>query len=149
MEFVIRKGRTEDMAGVFSLVEELAIYEKAPDEVVTTPQEYVQLYDSGLFELIVAESAGEIVGIALYYYTFSTWKGKMLYLEDFVVRQKYRRTGVGRALFDAVIQKGRETDCALMKWQVLNWNESAIRFYERYEAEFDKGWWNGKLFFKE
>lgn len=148
MDFEIRKGSVADMPGVYSLVKELAVFEKAPDEVVTTQEEYVQLYQEGLFELIIAQSAHEIVGIALYYYTFSTWKGKMLYLEDFVVRQAHRRAGIGQALFEAVIEEAKRTDCAMMKWQVLDWNESAIDFYEKYDATFDKGWWNGKLFFR-
>ena len=148
MEFEIRKGTTGDIPGVYSLVEELAVYEKAPDEVVTTPEEYVELLNDGLFELIVAEAEGEIVGMALYYYTFSTWKGKMLYLEDFVVRQNQRGKGIGQAVFQAVIEEAQRTNCAMMKWQVLDWNEPAIRFYDKYQAVFDKGWWNGKLFFR-
>lgn len=148
MEFEIRKGTVEDIPGVYSLVEELAVYEKAPDEVVTTPEEYVELLEDGLFELIVAEAEGEIVGMALYYFTFSTWKGKMLYLEDFVVRQNQRGKGIGQAVFDAVVEEARRTNCAMMKWQVLDWNEPAIRFYDKYQAVFDKGWWNGKLFFR-
>lgn len=148
MEFEIRKGTVEDIPGVYSLVEELAVYEKAPDEVVTTPEEYVELLEDGLFELIVADADGEIVGMALYYFTFSTWKGKMLYLEDFVVRQNQRGKGIGQAVFDAVIDEARRTNCAMMKWQVLDWNEPAIRFYDKYQAVFDKGWWNGKLFFR-
>ena len=148
MQFEIRKGTVDDISGVFSLVKELAHFEKTPDEVVTTVDEYVRLFREGLFELFVADNGREIVGIALYYYTFSTWKGKMLYLEDFVVRQKHRRSGVGRALFDKVIEEARRQDCALMKWQVLDWNESAIQFYAQYQAEFDKGWWKGKLFFR-
>lgn len=148
MEFEIRKGTTGDIPGVYSLVEELAVYEKAPDEVVTTPEEYVELLEDGLFELIVAETEGEIVGMALYYYTFSTWKGKMLYLEDFVVRQNQRGKGIGQAVFQAVIEEALRNNCAMMKWQVLDWNEPAIRFYDKYQAVFDKGWWNGKLFFR-
>lgn len=148
MEFEIRKGTVRDIPGVYSLVEELAVYEKAPDEVVTTPEEYVELLEDGLFELIVAESNDEIVGMALYYFTFSTWKGKMLYLEDFVVRKNQRGRGIGQAVFAAVIEEARLTNCAMMKWQVLDWNEPAIRFYDKYQAVFDKGWWNGKLFFR-
>ncbi|HLU93301.1 MAG TPA: GNAT family N-acetyltransferase [Membranihabitans sp.] len=148
MEFEIKKGKVEDIPGAYSLVEELAVFEKAPDEVVTTPEEYVRLFNEGLFEFYIAESAGEIVGIALYYYTFSTWKGKMLYLEDFVVRQSRRRSGIGKSLFEAVIEEAKKTDCAMMKWQVLDWNESAIRFYDQYDTVYDKGWWNGKLFFR-
>jgi len=148
MSFEIRKGKQEDIKGVFQLVNELAEFEKAPDEVVTTEKEYRQLYKDGLFELLVAEAEDQIVGIALFYYTFSTWKGKMLYLEDFVVRKSHRNQGIGKALFDATIHEAKNADCALMKWQVLDWNEKAIQFYEKYDCIFDKGWWNGKLFFR-
>ncbi len=148
MNFEVRKGLQEDIEGVFQLVHELAEFENAPDEVVTTEKEYKHLYEDGLFELLVAEADEQIVGISLFYYTFSTWKGKMLYLEDFVVRKSFREQGIGKALFDATIDEARKTNCALMKWQVLDWNEKAIQFYEKYDATFDKEWWNGKLFFR-
>ncbi|MBY5957695.1 GNAT family N-acetyltransferase [Membranicola marinus] len=148
MDYHIRKGHTGDIEGVFSLVKELAEFEKAPDEVITTEAEYLALYKEGLFDFLVAESNEKIVGIALYYFTFSTWKGKMLFLEDFVVRQELRGIGIGKALFDGVIEQARKTDCALMKWEVLDWNENAIRFYEKYDATIEKNWWDGKLFFR-
>lgn len=146
MSFEIRKGMQEDINGLYCLVQELALFEKAPDEVVTTEEEYKRLFYDKLFDFIVAEDEGKIVGIALYYFTFSTWKGKMLYLEDFVVRKACRGQGIGKALFDAVIEEAKRTDCALMKWEVLDWNANAIRFYERYDATFEKGWWNGKIY---
>lgn len=148
MDFKIRKGKPEDIAGVFSLVQELAEFEEAPDEVITTEEEYLGLFAEGLFDFIVAESQDEIVGIALFYFTFSTWKGKMMYLEDFVVRQLHRRIGIGKALFEGVIDEAKKTDCALMKWQVLDWNEKATRFYEKYDATLEKNWWNGKIYFR-
>src|SRR5690606_16572338 len=120
MVFEIREGRVDDIPAVFSLVRELAVYERSPDAVVTTPEEYVELMKEELFKIFVAEVEGEVVGMALYYYTFSTWKGKMLYLEDFVVRQKFRRAGIGHALFEKVIEEARQNQCALMKWQVLD-----------------------------
>lgn len=148
MEFEIRKGTAEDIPGVYSLVQELADFENAPDEVITTEEEYIRLYNEALFDFIVAESKDDIVGIALFYYTFSTWKGKMMYLEDFVVRKEHRRKGIGKALFEGVIEVAERTDCALMKWQVLDWNEKAIRFYDKYDSTFDKEWWNGKIYFR-
>ena len=148
MSVRIRKGVVKDIASVFSLVRELAVYEKAPNEVTTNLEEYIRLYRDGLFDFYVAEKDDVVVGIALYYFTFSTWKGKMLYLEDFVVRQSERGQGIGRALFDAIITEAKNTECALMKWEVLDWNESAIRFYEKYDSTFDKEWWNGKLYFR-
>lgn len=148
MNFEIRKGKAEDISGVYSLVQELAEFEEAPDEVITSEEEYLRLFSEGLFDFIVAESKGDIVGIALFYFTFSTWKGKMMYLEDFVVRQIHRRKGIGKALFEGVIEEAKKTDCALMKWEVLDWNEKAIQFYEKYDATLEKNWWNGKLFFR-
>lgn len=148
MNYKIRKGKTEDINDLFSLVQELADFEKAPEEVITSVDEYVREYEDGLFDFYVASKDGEIAGIALYYMTFSTWKGKMLYLEDFVVRQNMRGRGIGKALFDAVIEEAKRLDCASMKWQVLDWNETAVRFYEQYDASIEKDWWNGKLYFR-
>src|SRR5690606_36979541 len=109
MYFEIRKGLQEDMEGVFQLVQELAEFEKAPDEVITTEEEYKRLYEEGLFELLVAEADGLIVGISLFYFSFFTWKGKMLYLEDFVVRKSFRKQGIGKALFNATFHEARKS----------------------------------------
>ena len=92
------------------------------------------------------QQRGQVAGMALYYLTFSTWKGRMLYLEDFVVRQQWRGNGLGQALFDAFLARARELDCRLVKWQVLDWNVDAIRFYERQQALIEREWYNGKLF---
>lgn len=144
---VIRKGTADDIPAVFSLVEELAIYEKAEHEVVTNIELYEKLFKESLFDFFVAEEKGEVHGIALYYFTFSTWKGKMMYLEDFVVFPEQRGRGIGRLLFEAVIEEAKASECAMMKWQVLDWNVDAHRFYEKYDATLEKDWWNGKLFF--
>lgn len=144
---IIRKGRTDDIPAVFTLVEELAVYEKAKHEVVTTEELYQKLFREGLFDFFVAEEEGEVHGIALFYLTFSTWKGKMMYLEDFVVFPEQRGRGIGQLLFDAVIREAKALECTMMKWQVLDWNVDAHRFYEKYDAVIEKNWWNGKLFF--
>lgn len=146
---IIRKGMPEDIPALFSLVQELAIFEKAEGEVVTTEELYVQLFEEKLFDFFVAEENSVIHGIALFYLTFSTWKGKMMYLEDFVVYPEQRGRGIGRLLFEAVIEEAKLLECTLMKWQLLDWNVDALRFYEKYDSIIEKNWWNGKLFFSE
>jgi len=86
--------------------------------------------------------------MTLYYMTFSTWKGKMLYLEDFVIKKGFRRLGIGQLLFDAFLETAREKGCKLTKWQVLDWNETALKFYEKNNAIIEKDWWNGKIIFQ-
>jgi len=147
MSIDIRKGKKDDLNAVFSLVKELAEYENEPDSVKTTADYYVEQFEKKLFSTIVAEKDGEIIGIAIFYDTFSTWRGKMLYLEDFVVREAYRKTGVGQLIFDAFIQEAHDRDCKMVKWQVLDWNTPAIKFYEKNEATIEKEWWNGKIIF--
>ncbi len=142
----IRRGNTADLAAVHNLVRELAIYEKAEDALTATVEDYKRDFDAGVFECIVAEDKGQVIGVCLYYLTYSTWKGRMLYLEDFVVNESYRRTGLGQRLFDELKVRAIEMECRLMKWQVLDWNEPAVRFYEKNHAIIEKEWWNGKLF---
>jgi GNAT superfamily N-acetyltransferase len=132
---------------VHDLVRELAVYEKAEHEFIATLEDYQNDFKEGIFEVLLAEIEGEVVGMCLYYMTYSTWKGKMLYLEDFVVKQTYRQAGVGQQLFDAFIQEARAKGCRLTKWQVLDWNEPAIKFYEKNNAVIEKEWWNGKIIF--
>lgn len=144
----IRKGIISDMAAVHKLVIELAVYEKAGDAVSTSVKDYEDALAEGLFEVLVAEEEGEVIGMMLYYMTYSTWKGKMIYLEDFVVQQDYRRFGVGQLLFDAFIAESRKKGAALVKWQVLDWNEPALGFYRKNKAVIEKEWWNCKVFLK-
>ncbi len=145
--FTIRQGTAADLPAVHDLVRELAIYEKAEEAFVATLKDYQRDFAAGIFETIVIEhdEAG-VVGMALYYMTYSTWKGRMLYLEDFVVKNAYRRKGLGQLLFDAFLKEARRKECRLVKWQVLDWNEPAIRFYEKNRALIEKEWWNGKIF---
>lgn len=135
------------MSAVHALVGELASFEHAADQFVATVAEYQADFSDGFFRVIVAEEmpGKRVVGMALYHYAYSTWKGRMLYLEDFVVAPDYRGHGIGQRLWDVLKERGRERGCKLMKWQVLDWNENAIRFYLRQEAEIDRGWHNGKL----
>lgn len=140
-----RQATAADLGEVYGLVRELAIYEHALESLTFDLEGYYRCFDEGVFEAIVATTEGKIVGACVYYLTFSTWKGKMLYLEDFVVTQSYRKEGIGQKLWDAYIAKARELDCALVKWQVLDWNQPAIQFYLKNGATIEKEWWNGKI----
>lgn len=146
MQPVIRKASIEDIPSIHELVGELARYEKGESEFVASTDEYREDFRNGVFRALVAESGGEVVGMALYYMTYSTWKGKMLYLEDFVVRESHRRMGVGARLFDAFLGEAKGLGCRLVKWQVLDWNKPALDFYEKYRATIEREWWNGKIF---
>ena len=135
------------MPAVHDLVRDLAVYEKAEHELTATVEDYYQDFEAGIFEVLVAEAEGKVVGMALYYMTYSTWKGRMLYLEDFVVKQEVRKSGIGQLLFDAYLKEAKAKGCRLAKWQVLDWNEPAVRFYEKNDALIEKEWWNGKIIF--
>ena len=142
----IRLGELSDIEAIHKLVVELAVYEKEPDAVTVTSDSYRKHFNDGAFETIVAEVDGKIVGMALFYPTFSTWKGKMMYLEDFVVSQSYRRLGIGEQLFQRFLSISKERGCILTKWEVLDWNTPAVQFYEKIGATIEKNWWDGKLY---
>jgi GNAT superfamily N-acetyltransferase len=143
----IRAGRPEDIPQVMALVKELAEYERAPNEVTNTVE--AMLLDGfgpqPVFGLIVADMEGEIVGIALHYLRYSTWKGKMLYLEDIVVKEHLRGHGIGKKLFDQCLALVKKNNYAAIAWQVLEWNEPAINFYKKYNAHLDAEWTNGRI----
>lgn len=143
----IRTATAADLPAIYDLVTELAIYEKEPDAVVATLEDYQRDFAEDVFECQVAEQDGKVIGMTLYYLTYSTWRGKMLYLEDFVVSQSHRRTGAGELLFDRVLEVAKQKNCRLLKWQVLDWNEPALNFYAKYNATIEKDWWNGKIIF--
>ncbi len=142
---IIRDALASDMPAVHALVQELALYEKAPEAVITTPAQYVADFEAGIFRCIVAEHEGQVVGMMLYYIAYSTWKGRMLYLDDFVITDSLRGQGIGQLLYPKLLEKAKEAGCSLMKWQVLDWNEPAIRFYQRIGAEFENEWLNVKV----
>lgn len=144
----IRRALFADMADIHELVRELALYEKAPEKVITTVESYRADFASGAFDAFLALVDGKIQGMALFCKMFSTWRGRMLYLEDFIVREAYRKSGLGKLLFEAFLEEARRQDVALVKWQVLEWNELALRFYEKYEVAFDKEWVDCKIYFK-
>ena len=151
MDILIRKGEPKDVKAVLQLIQELANYEKAPQEVEVTEEELLNdgFGEHPVYELIVAELNNDVVGIALFYTKYSTWKGKCIYLEDLVVTTSMRQKGIGSLLFEAVAKVGKTRQVKRMEWQVLEWNEPAIQFYKKYNANIDPEWYNGKLVFDQ
>ena len=149
MEVNIRVGKKRDLNQVLLLIKELAKYEKAPNEVANTLEMMYQdgFGDQPIFGFIVAEVNNEIVGALIHYYRYSTWKGRKLYLEDLIVTENFRGKGVGALLFEATIKYAKDNKCNGLSWQVLDWNEPAINFYKKYNAEFDGEWLNGSISF--
>ena len=134
------------MPAVLELVRELALYEKAPQEVTVTLEELIEDgFVRNLFTCIVAEVAQEIVGMAFYYPRYSTWKGRTIHLEDFIVKEAFRGCGIGQLLFDAVVEEARKFGAKRLEWLVLDWNEPALRFYKKLGAQLDGEWMIGKL----
>jgi len=149
METIIRRAEKKDCFRLLQLIQELAEYEKAPTEVTVT---LAHFEDSGFGEKpvwwgFVAEVEGMVVGMALYYVRYSTWKGQRMYLEDILVTEKMRGKKIGSLLFDTLIKEAKEKKFTGMNWQVLEWNEPAINFYKKYNANFDPEWHNGSIVF--
>lgn len=151
MEYLIRKAVKEDVGAILALVKELAEYEKAPDAVEVTAAELEKdgFGPDAIYSAFVAETDGVVVGMALYYIKYSTWKGKAIYLDDIIVNEKYRRHGIGGKLFEEVIKAGKAMGVRKIDWQVLDWNEPAIEFYKKYNAVFNGEWVNCTLYEKE
>jgi GNAT superfamily N-acetyltransferase len=151
MNIAIRKGTKTDLPAVLNLVKELAIYEKAPNEVTVTLNDMERdgFGENPIFSFFVAETDGKVVGIALYYIKYSTWKGKCVFLEDIIVTEAYRQYGIGKKLFDEVVKVAKVMNVKRLEWQVLEWNEPAIKFYKKLNAHFDEEWINCKLTDKE
>lgn len=147
MNINIREAKTADMAGIHALIRELAIYEKAEEEMELKLPQLEADHEAKLFHAFVAESneTGELIGMALFYPMYSTWKGLSYYLEDIVVREKYRCKGIGTKLFNAVADFAKKKNAGRLKWQVLDWNEPAINFYKKYNAIFDNEWLTCRL----
>lgn len=150
MNVLIRKAVLEDCTRMMELVHELAVYEKAPEQVTVDFDHFVE---SGfgaqpVWWAFVAEVDGKVEGLALYYIRYSTWKGQRMYLEDILVTEKMRGQGIGKLLFDRLIEEAQQKKFSGMMWQVLDWNEPAINFYKKYpEARFDGEWINCSLNF--
>jgi GNAT superfamily N-acetyltransferase len=149
MEIKIRKAVREDCVRMMELIQELAIYEKAPDEVTVSLAHYEEsgFGANPVWWAFVAEVEGVVVGMALYYVRYSTWKGQRMYLEDILVTEAMRGQKIGSLLFDALIVEAKEKGFNGMNWQVLDWNEPAINFYKKYNANFDPEWVNCSIIF--
>jgi len=141
MSFKIRKAVLKDLQQVLDLIQELATFENEPKAVEITIEELQQDYAKNLFSCIVAESDNKIVGLALYYNRYSTWKGKTIHLEDLVVTQTYRGKGIGKALLNVIVAEAKAEDVRRVEWCVLDWNANAINFYESTGAAILKDWY--------
>lgn len=145
----IREAKREDCPCIFELIKELALYEKAPEQVTNTAAQLEKdLFEYKICKAIVAEEKEEIVGFALYYTSYSTWKGRCLYLEDFYVKEQNRKKGIGKLLFDKVVSEAKIQGVRRMDWQVLEWNIPGLEFYKKENAILDGEWVNGRLFFE-
>ncbi len=151
MDVLIRKGVKSDLPAVLDLIKELADFERALNEVTVSLEdlEHDGFGNHPYYWFIVAEKEGEIIGLSFYFIRYSTWKGRFLFLEDFVVKESFRNKGVGALLFEETIRIAKELDVKGMTWQVLDWNKNAIRFYEKYNSDISTEWYNGKLTYEQ
>jgi GNAT superfamily N-acetyltransferase len=147
MDVEIRKGLKKDLPDILALIKELADYEKSLDKVDVTLEQLEQdgFNDNPNYYFLVAVYKDEIIGMSFYWIRYSTWKGKVLFLEDFVVKEAFRRKGVGAKLFEQTIKIAKDENMDGMFWQVLDWNMPAINFYKKYNATISSAWLNGRL----
>ena len=140
-------ARETDCAAIMNLIRELALYEKAPEAVINNEENLLRdgFGADKRFTCFVAEQELQIIGIALFYNAYSTWKGRYIYLDDIVVTEKFRRGGVGKKLFDEVIHHAESIGANQLRWHVLEWNTPAIEFYRKYKASLDEEWIQCKL----
>jgi GNAT superfamily N-acetyltransferase len=143
----LRKATKADIPLIFELVKSLALFEKAPQEVTATLQDYEELglHENQLFDSYLAFYDGQLAGFALWYFRFSTWKGKRFYLEDLYVKDEFRGKGIGKQLIEICIEEAKLTHCSGMMWQVLDWNLPAIEFYKQFNVKLDESWINVNL----
>jgi GNAT superfamily N-acetyltransferase len=148
MEITIRRAVKDDCPRLLELVKELAEYERAPGEVTVTLAHFTEsgFGEKPVWWAFVAEVDKRIVGFALYYVRYSTWKGQAMYLEDIIITNEMRGKGIGRLLFDRLIEEAREKKFNRIIWQVLEWNEPAINFYKKYNADMDAEWLNCSIY---
>lgn len=147
MNVTVRKGVTSDLPAVLELIKELAEFEQSLHEVSVSLKD---LQEDGFgkhpyFWFLVAQHQSEIIGMSFYFIRYSSWKGRFLFLEDFVVKEPYRNKGIGSMLFEETIRQAQLLNVKGMIWQVLDWNHDAIRFYKKYQADISSNWYNGKL----
>lgn len=147
MEVTIRKGEKKDLPQVLELIYELARFEKAKDEVTNTVKDMEQdgFGAHPIYRFHVAEDDDKIIGVAIYFIKYSTWKGKAMYLDDLVITEKYRRQGIGRKLLDAFMMEAKAIGAKQAHWQVLDWNTPAIEFYKKIGASVEAEWWDCKM----
>lgn len=154
MDFKIRKAIPSDCERMMELVRELAVFEKAPNEVTVTMEHFIEtgFGKNPVWYALVAfdadDSRQKIIGISLYYMRYSTWKGVRLYLEDLIVTEEFRGKGVGKKLFDSTVEEARNLGVSGMMWQVLDWNQPAIDFYKKYGVKIDDEWLNCSITLK-
>jgi ribosomal protein S18 acetylase RimI-like enzyme len=144
----IRRAEPRDAEAMMALIHELALFEKAPEEVTVSKDHFIEsgFGANPVWWAFVAENdADEVVAFALYYIRYSTWKGQRLYLEDIIVNEAWRGYGIGSLLMDRLIEEGKHKKFSGMMWQVLDWNEPAIKFYKKYETQFHNDWINVNL----
>ena len=149
MSATLRKGTEADLPQILELIKELALFEKEPEQVINTVE---KMKEDGfgkhpVYWFFVAEHEGEIIGTAIYFLRYSTWKGVRLYLEDLIVTEKHRGIGAGKMLFEACINEGKSLGYSGMTWQILDWNTPALDFYKTYGSDLDGEWINGSLEF--
>ena len=147
-DLIIRNANATDMKDVLILIKELADFENASDQVKMTEEKLIEdgYGETPLFRSLIVEYRGEKCGYALFYFGYSTWNGKTLYLEDIMISDKYRRKGFGQELFNSIIKIARYYKVKRLDWQVLNWNHTDIEFYKKNQAIFEDKWINGRLF---
>jgi GNAT superfamily N-acetyltransferase len=148
MEIAIRRAVKDDCPRLLELIQELATYEKAPEEVTVTLDHFIEsgFGTQPVWWAFVGEVDERIVGFALYYIRYSTWKGQAMYLEDILITNEMRGKGIGKLLFDRLIDEAKEKKFNRIIWQVLDWNEPAINFYKKYHADFDASWINCSIY---
>jgi GNAT superfamily N-acetyltransferase len=142
MEYIIRKATREDVPQIKKLIEGLALYEKAPEEVTVTEAQLLEdgFGENPIYQCCVAEANEELLGFSLFYIAYSTWKGKLIYLDDFYVKEEYRTHGIGKKLMDEVILFAQSVNANQVRWAVLEWNHLAIKFYKKLNVEMDNEW---------
>ena len=149
-DVIIRKAEKKDCARLMELIHELAVFEKAPQEMTVSLEHFQEsgFGESPVWWAFVAEVEGEVEGFALYYIRYSTWKGRRMYLEDILVSEEMRGKGIGTLLFDRCVQEAKEKNLNGIVWQVIDWNKPAINFYKKNEGvNFDSSWLNCSINF--